>query len=60
MGSLDRKKPWNPDWLLKNNCYRFKNSNIVFCFMTLTMISIQTLYYLNMLPFGKWEDTVII
>lgn len=28
MGGLDRKKPWNPDWLLKNNCHRFKNNNI--------------------------------
>lgn len=43
MGSLDRKKPWNPDWLLQNNCYRFKNSNIGFWFVTWTMISMQTL-----------------
>lgn len=60
MGSLDRQKPWNPDWLLKNNCYRLKNSNIGFRFVTLTIISIQTLYYLNILPCGKWEDMVII
>lgn len=60
MGSLDRKKPRNPDWLLKNNCYRFKNSNIGVWFVTLTIISIQTRYYLNILPFGKWKDMVII
>lgn len=59
MGGLDRKKPWNPDWLLKNNCYRFKNSNFLVCFMILTMILTQT-YCFKMLPFGKWEDIIII
>lgn len=32
MGGLDRKKPWNPDWLLKNNCYRFKKAILFFLF----------------------------
>lgn len=62
MGGLDRKEPWNPDWLLKDNCYRFKNSNTVgsVCFVTLTIISTQTLHCSDMLPIEKWEHLVIL